>query len=206
MALPPPESRRLTFDVFTADPSLGRLLKGGIPVKLAPQPFKVLLLLIERRGGIVSREEIREHLWGNSTFVDFERGINFSINQIRTVLCDDVERPRYIETLPKIGYRFIAEVTEQNGHSDGAAVSSIPPADTIGRLAVFAATKRNKWRVAAGVVMAFVIPAIITAWQVGWRRERSATSNAPAIHSLAVLPLENLSGDPAQDYFCRWCN
>jgi Tol biopolymer transport system component/DNA-binding winged helix-turn-helix (wHTH) protein len=115
MTLPRPESRRLTFGVFTADPSLGRLLKDGIPVKLAPQPFKVLLLLIERRGGMVSREEIREHIWGNSTFVDFERGINFSINQIRAVLCDDVERPRYIETLPKIGYRFIAEV-EDDGH------------------------------------------------------------------------------------------
>lgn len=122
MPLPPPESRRLTFGVFTADPSLGRLLKDGIPVKLAPQPFKVLLLLIERRGGMVGREEIREHLWGNSTFVDFERGINFSINQIRAVLSDDVERPHYIETLPKIGYRFIAEVTEQNGDSDRIAV------------------------------------------------------------------------------------
>jgi Tol biopolymer transport system component/DNA-binding winged helix-turn-helix (wHTH) protein len=127
MALPLPESRRLTFGVFTADPSLGRLLKDGIPVKLAPQPFKVLLLLIERRGGMVGREEIREHLWGNSTFVDFERGINFSINQIRAVLCDDVERPRYIETLPKIGYRFVAEVREQNGHPDSAMVGKTSP-------------------------------------------------------------------------------
>jgi Tol biopolymer transport system component/DNA-binding winged helix-turn-helix (wHTH) protein len=127
MALPPPESRRLTFGVFTADPSLGRLLKDGTPVKLAPQPFKVLLLLIERRGVMVGREEIREHLWGNSTFVDFERGINFSINQIRAALSDDVERPRYIETLPKIGYRFIAEVTEQNGHPDSAVVGKTSP-------------------------------------------------------------------------------
>jgi DNA-binding winged helix-turn-helix (wHTH) protein len=107
----PSKVSNLRFDVFTVQPSIGRILKNGLPIKLAPQPFKVLLLLIERRREKVGREEIRDHLWSDTTFVDFERGINFCINRIRTALCDDVERPRYIETLPKIGYRFIAEVS-----------------------------------------------------------------------------------------------
>jgi len=112
MAPSPPALRRARFSVFEVDRSASQLLKGGRPVKLAPQPFKVLLLLLDRRGQVVSRGEIQRHLWGESTFVDFERGINFSINQIRAALCDDAEKPRYIETLPKLGYRFVAEVTD----------------------------------------------------------------------------------------------
>ena len=126
MALPLPTPRKLTFGVFELDPSVGRLLKAGIPVKLPPQPFKVLLLLIDRPGQVVRREEIQRHLWGDSTFVDFERGINFSINQIRAALCDDVEKPRYIETLPKLGYRFVADLTEQDGHPTGGITGATP--------------------------------------------------------------------------------
>jgi len=111
----PPALRRARFGVFEVDRSASRLLKGGKTVKLAPQPFKVLLLLLDRQGQVVSRGEIQRHLWDESTFVDFERGINFSINQIRAALSDDPERPRYIETLPKLGYRFVAAVTHEAG-------------------------------------------------------------------------------------------
>jgi Tol biopolymer transport system component/DNA-binding winged helix-turn-helix (wHTH) protein len=112
MAPSPPAPRRARFSVFEVDRSASQLLKGGRPIKLALQPFKVLMLLLDRRGQVVSRGEIQRHLWGESTFVDFERGINFAINQIRAALCDDAEKPRYIETLPKRGYRFVAEVTD----------------------------------------------------------------------------------------------
>ena len=91
MASPVPDSPRVRFGPFEMDPSAGRLLKSGIHLKLQPQPFRVLLLLTSRAGQVVTREEIQSHLWGDSTFVDFERGINFSINQIRGVLCDDAE-------------------------------------------------------------------------------------------------------------------
>src|SRR6516165_8109433 len=123
-----PPARKFRFGVFEAHPSAGKLLKNGVAIKLAPQPFKVLLLLIERRGNVVSREEIREYLWGAATFVDFEHGINFSINQIRGALGDDVDRPRYIQTLPKIGYQFLAEVAEQNGHPGerGGSTTLVP--------------------------------------------------------------------------------
>lgn len=107
MASPVPDSPRVRFGPFELDPSARRLLKSGIPLKLQPQPFHVLLLLTSCPGKVVSREEIRRHLWDDSTFVDFEHGINFSINQIRAALCDNAEKPRYIETLPRVGYRFI---------------------------------------------------------------------------------------------------
>src|SRR4051794_24526281 len=112
---PPGLPRTVKFGGFELDRSANKLFKGGTPIKLAPQPFKVLLLLLDRHGQVVSRGEIQRHLWGESTFVDFERGINFSINQIRGALCDDAEKPRYIETLPKLGYRFVAEVIDDAG-------------------------------------------------------------------------------------------
>jgi eukaryotic-like serine/threonine-protein kinase len=111
MASPHLVSPTLRFGAFELDVSAGKLFKSGIPIKLQPQPMRVLLLLTKSRGQIVKREEIQRCLWGNSTFVDFERGINFSINQIRAVLSDNPEKPRYIETHPRIGYRFIARVS-----------------------------------------------------------------------------------------------
>ena len=113
MASPPSESPKFRFGPFELDVAAGRLLKAGLPLKLQPQPMRVLLLLIRKNGQVVTRDEIQKSLWGETTFVDFEHGINFSVNQIRAALCDDAEKPRYIETLPRIGYRFIASVNEE---------------------------------------------------------------------------------------------
>src|SRR5712692_4936827 len=128
MGTPNHVSPKVRFGTFEADRFTGKLFKAGIPIKLQPQPFRVLLLLAERKGQVVTREEIQRHLWGDSTFVDFERGINFSINQIRAALCDTAEKPRYIETLPRIGYRFIAPVKD-----DGRTAVGLSPAllDTV---------------------------------------------------------------------------
>ena len=98
------------FGAFELDASSSELRKDGISLKLHPQPFRVLVLLTERPGELVTRAEIQRCLWGNHTFVDFDRGINFCIRQIRSVLADDAERPRYIETVPRRGYRFIGPV------------------------------------------------------------------------------------------------
>jgi DNA-binding winged helix-turn-helix (wHTH) protein/Tol biopolymer transport system component len=110
-----PTSPRLRFGVFELDPAAGQLQKNSTLIKLPPQPFRLLLLLTERAGTVVTREEIRTNLWTDSTFIDFEHGINFSINQIRAVLADNADKPRYIETLPRRGYRFIAAVEHLNG-------------------------------------------------------------------------------------------
>jgi eukaryotic-like serine/threonine-protein kinase len=103
----------LRFGPFELDRENGELRKCGVSLKIHPQPLRLLLLFAERPGQILPREEIRHCLWGEDTFVDFERGINFCVNQIRATLGDDAERPRYVETLPRRGYRFIAQVNNQ---------------------------------------------------------------------------------------------
>ena len=110
MPTPPPPAPRVRFGPFQLDAAAGELRKSGILIKLQPQPFRILQLLIERSGTVVTREEIQHSVWNGDTFVDFEHGINFSINQIRAALADDAEKPRYVETLPRRGYRFIAPV------------------------------------------------------------------------------------------------
>ena len=110
MGVADPDRVVFRFGTFELDPRSEELRKAGTPVKLQPQPLRVLLLLARRQGELVTREEIKQKLWGDETFGDFERGINFSINQIRAALGDDVQTPRYVETLPRRGYRFIAPV------------------------------------------------------------------------------------------------
>src|SRR5262245_15718917 len=100
----------LKFATFELDPSAGELRQRGDPIRLAPQPFKVLELLARRGGEVVSRTEIRDHVWTGDTYVDFEQGLNFCIRQIREVLGDTADAPRFIETLPRRGYRFLMPV------------------------------------------------------------------------------------------------
>jgi DNA-binding winged helix-turn-helix (wHTH) protein len=106
----PLRSCRFRFGVYELDARAGELWREGLPVHIPPQPFKVLWLLASRAGDVVTREEIRQELWGNDTFVDFDGGLNFCINQIRKALRDSAESPRFIHTLPRRGYRFIAAV------------------------------------------------------------------------------------------------
>ena len=100
----------LRFGTFELDEEAGQLRRDGTPVRLSPQPFRLLVLLVSRAGELVTREEIRQQLWGNDTYVDFDQGVNFSVKQVRTVLHDDAERPLYVETVPRRGYRFIAPI------------------------------------------------------------------------------------------------
>lgn len=100
----------IRFGVYELDPMGGELRKGGITVKLQPQPFKVLALLASRAAQIVSKEEIRHQLWGATTFVDIEKGVSFCLKQVRAALGDNAKNPRFVETLPRRGYRFIAPI------------------------------------------------------------------------------------------------
>ena len=103
----------IRFHVFEVDTVTGELRKHGLRIKLQEQPFQVLCLLLARPGELVTREELRKMLWPADTFVDFEHGLNKTINKLREALSDDKERPRYIETLPRRGYRFIAPVMQR---------------------------------------------------------------------------------------------
>jgi cholera toxin transcriptional activator len=105
-----PESRVFRFGAFEADPSSGELRKSGVRVRLQGQPFQVLMLLLERPGELVSRDDIRRKLWPADTFVDFDHSLNTTINKIREALNDSAASPRFVETLAKRGYRFLAHV------------------------------------------------------------------------------------------------
>lgn len=121
MGSPAQPSRLIRFGAFELDAANGELRKAGVTLKIHPQPLQVLQLLAEHSGEIVTREKIQRCLWHDNTFVDFERGINFCVNQIRDTLGDDAEKPQYIETLPRRGYRFIA-------HVNVGAVPTVPGA------------------------------------------------------------------------------
>jgi len=121
-----PTSPNPRFGPFELDVVAGELRKAGILIKLQPQPFRVLLLLVNRAGTVVTREDIKRDLWSDSTFVDFEHGINFVINQIRTALADNADSPRYIETLPRRGYRFIAQVEHELSGPEDSIMRVVP--------------------------------------------------------------------------------
>jgi TolB-like protein len=144
MSQPSPPQRLIRFGVFEADLVARELHKNGVKVRLQDQPFQVLALLLEHPGQVVTREELRQKLWSADTFVDFDNGLNTTINKIREALRDSSENPRFIETLPRRGYRFLGSTDEP--------------------------------------------------------REAVAKRGGP-IDSIAVLPLENLSRDPEQEYF-----
>src|ERR1041384_6574653 len=115
----------LRFGPFELDPVGEELRRSGTRIRLARQPLHILLLLIRRAGEVVSREEIHAAVWGDETYVDFEHGINSAIRQIRSALGDNAEQPRYVRTLPRRGYSFIAAV-EQVATADEAVVEPKP--------------------------------------------------------------------------------
>jgi len=176
------------FAEFEVDLRSGELRTNGTSAKLQPQPAKILALLVRRRGETVTRDEIVEEVWGAGTFVDYEGGLNFAIRQIRSALGDDAERPVYIETVPKRGYRFVAPVV-------GSAEVSVPIPE------ISPGSSRN-WRgrvlKIAGTLLLAAIALLATPRSRHWLMGRAG--NQPIL-SLAVLPFQNLSGDSSKDYF-----
>jgi TolB-like protein/DNA-binding winged helix-turn-helix (wHTH) protein/Tfp pilus assembly protein PilF len=185
--------RLLRFGQFELDLRTAEIYKEGKRIKLQEQPCQVLALLIERPGELVSREELRKRLWPNDTFVDFDHGVNIAINKLRDALGDSPVKPRFIETLPRRGYRFIATVeapkTSRNGEFPAEVASSPAARDGSGAI---------PWRRALLPALLALSLAAVFFFSVRYWRGRSAENS---IRSLAVLPLENLSRDPAQDYF-----
>ncbi len=175
--------RLVRFGAFEVDLRSGELHKQGLKIKLQEQPFQILAMLLERPGEVLTREEVCQKLWARDTFVDFDHSLGTAIKKLRQALGDDAETPRYIETLPRRGYRFIA------------------PVETAGADLRVGASLR-KWRLLASAGVLLAIPLLSIGLNVGRMRDRLLSLHAPPrIESLAVLPLENLSGDPAQDYF-----
>lgn len=187
--------------MFTAEISSGELYRNGRRLKLQAQPFQLLALLLERPGEVVTREEIRHKLWPVDTFVDFDHSLGTAINKLRAVLDDSADQPRFVETLPRRGYRFIANVTQPVAESPAAipapAESPLLPKASVNKVSVNPA---HRWTViTAGLAAALLLawPAYKFALPSFARHE----SQPVTIRSIAVLPLENISGDSAQDYF-----
>jgi TolB-like protein/DNA-binding winged helix-turn-helix (wHTH) protein/Flp pilus assembly protein TadD len=178
-----PSSELFQFGLFQLDLKAGELRKAGVRVKLQDQPFRVLALLVERAGQLVTREDLRQRVWPSNVYVDFDQGLNNSIKKVREALGDSADSPTVIETVARHGYRFIAPVTASPASPAGPRFTSESH------------TLRRGILVGAGA-------ALLAAFGF-WAWHESATPLAPfsARVTLAVLPFDNLSGDPEQEFF-----
>lgn len=156
--------------------------------RLSGQPFQVLHALLERPQEVVTREELRQRLWPDNTLVDYELALKKAVNRVREVLGDSAENPRFIETIPRHGYRFIGSIEAPSQPQAPAATAASPK------------SRKALWRLAGGLALVVILAALI-AFNAGKLRTRIFATSNPQIRSIAVLPLENLSKDPGQDYF-----
>ena len=197
-------SGRLCFGIFEVDLRAGELRKRGRRVRLQQQPFQVLAMLLEHHGQVVGREDLQKKLWQADTFVDFDHGLNKAINKIREALGDSAESPRFVETVARRGYRFLADVRTADAvpvRSPEPTPQPHPAADAHdrqnpgGRLATLTRLLPPRaWKIST-----FVLLALLASFAAS--KLRSGNHPSPVIRSLAVLPLESLSNDASQDYF-----
>jgi TolB-like protein/DNA-binding winged helix-turn-helix (wHTH) protein/Tfp pilus assembly protein PilF len=209
--------RNVRFGVFEADMEAGELRKHGLRLKLSEQPFQILAMLVARPGEVVSREVLRERLWPSDTFVDFDHGLNNAVMRLREVLGDSSDHPRFIETLPRRGYRFIAPVELKSSGAEHPAPEAVASEKAAGipgvsgkngsgnSEALLNATQGHHNRrfslprIAVLAVAVLAGSALISGITVHYVNASKGKANRSS--SLVVLPLENLSGDKEQDYF-----
>jgi TolB-like protein/DNA-binding winged helix-turn-helix (wHTH) protein len=193
-----PAKDLVRFGPFELDPSTWQLRKNGTRVRLPQQPLQLLAMLLERPGLVVTREELQGRLWSSEVFVDFEQGLNKNIRKLREALADSADSPRYIETIPRIGYRFIGSVADSpqplTAEPEAKALEPplLPPTELVERKSIW------RRKVLGALILGCLAAVVSLAVWLVHRRSQTAP-----IRSLAVLPLENLSGDPNQDYFAE---
>jgi len=199
------------FGVFRVDLEKRELHRKGLPLRIQEKPFQMLALLLQRPGEVVTREELRQSLWPAGTFVEFDASLNAAVKKVRAALDDSAENPRFIETIPKRGWRFIAPVEVVAVNGDGAS-----PTDAAGLDSTIENTRPRVRRplVRVPVMAMLVVGAVAVAALLilktslfskggsgGTPSATDAKSAAMAIRSIAVLPLENLSGNKTEEYF-----
>ena len=189
------------FGTYEVSLRSGEVRKAGVKIRVQQQPMKLLKILLERPGEVVTREELRGRVWADESFGDFDQAVNIAIAKLRSALGDSADNPRYIETLPKRGYRFIADVSVVDADArtkrPESAGGDIPGGISSKGAGLTVAPKRRLWptrRVIVALALLLSLP-ILAVWL--FRSGRPPTG----IRSLAVLPLDNLSGDASQDYF-----
>ena len=186
----------------------GELRKAGVRIRVQQQPLRLLEILLERPGEVVTREELRSRIWPDESFGDFDQAVNVAVAKLRSALGDSADNPRFVETIPRRGYRFIAEVRVVNLPDNKTELSSQPPSVAADKVAPEisgeVAPPRNLPARRAWTALGLAILLLFSVL-VGWMflRKTAPPANATpstAVRSLAVLPLENLSND-SQDYF-----
>jgi TolB-like protein/DNA-binding winged helix-turn-helix (wHTH) protein/Tfp pilus assembly protein PilF len=198
----------ILFGPFAAHLDSGELRREGRKIHLQAQPFNLLVLLLERPGEVVSREEIRQNLWPADTFVDFDHSLGTAINKIRAALNDQAESPRFVETLPKRGYRFVGKIlpppvspSVPSAAQRAPGIEALPtapaPVPTIADILESARPPRSRLILALPILFGVLVAIGGYAW-----RGKSLRAFAPSpIQSIAVLPLENLSNNPDEEFF-----
>jgi TolB-like protein/DNA-binding winged helix-turn-helix (wHTH) protein/Flp pilus assembly protein TadD len=213
---PATSSPRLRFGAYSLDLRAGELRKGASRIRLQEKPLRVLALLTEHPGELVTREELKSRLWPEDTFVDFETGLNTAVSKLRDALSDSADKPRYIETIPRRGYRFIVPVERPAGTGEVQARST--PARRVGIETVEIALDVDSSAGAAGrmpgngaekrkttlrgreaFAFGFTLIVVASAVYFGLRHSRSRPALPPARAMLVVLPFDNLTGDPNQE-------
>jgi TolB-like protein/DNA-binding winged helix-turn-helix (wHTH) protein/Flp pilus assembly protein TadD len=198
MATQPRVSARLRFDGFELDLRAGELRRHGVKLRLRGQPLHVLEILLERPGDVVTREEIQSRIWSADTFVDFDHSLHNAIARIREVLDDSAEKPRYIETLPRRGYRYIGPLEDEDIETR-ILVPTVEAAAHATDGDLLKVRKKSPVPVRRTLVLVALLTLGLAAWMT-WRYVRGKAAVSP-IGSIAVLPLSNLSGDLSEEYF-----
>ena len=204
--LPPAKVYR--FGPFELRARTRELYKSSVKLKLRPQPFRVLEVLLDRRGDVVTRDELHELLWKAETFVDFEQGLNTAVKELRASLSDSADAPRYVETVPRVGYRIIVpvETLPVEEPSEPFIDAKAPATEALSAAAPADGSLRHgrgslPWSPIAGVagILLLIIVAASASWW--WSHKRPAAEPPRGTMMLAVLPFENLTGDAGQEYF-----
>ena len=187
--------------MFEVDLTAGEVRKAGMRQKLAGQPFQVLQALLERPREVITREDLRQRLWPDNAFVDYELALKKAVNRLREVLGDSADSPHFIETIPRRGYRFIGSIAPPSAlpessqqHAAAADVSGAPIPTGLNQ-------GRYLRRLIAGSTLLAIAGILIWSNAAKLRTRIFARSRSTQIHSIAVLPLQNLSTDPSQEYF-----
>jgi TolB-like protein/DNA-binding winged helix-turn-helix (wHTH) protein/Tfp pilus assembly protein PilF len=222
-AMGPTAQRRIArFGVYEADLDNRQLTKSGFRIRLQDKPFQLLMLLLERQGVVVTREELKEKLWPGDTFVEFDVGLNTAVKKLRAALSDSADNPRFVETVPRLGYRFVAPVSvarpetasmvdpevaipaaEESLESvvSADAASDATPQPELPSSNVAPASNRRLGPL-AWVALAVVLLSAGFAIRVRFKSAVSAAQSG-SIQAIAVLPLENMSADPSQEYLAE---
>jgi TolB-like protein/DNA-binding winged helix-turn-helix (wHTH) protein/Tfp pilus assembly protein PilF len=190
----PTKPNIVSFGAYEFNAYSGELRKEGMRVRLEGQTLAILRMLLDRPGELVTREELQKKLWPGDTFVDFEHSLNAAVKRLRAVLSDSADQPRFIETLTQRGYRFVAPINRVGTVREDEEHLAVTGESQAGPRVAFHG--RRVWLVAASAVC--VIGIAYWGWRLG--RNRPAAPAFPPVRSLVVLPLQNLSGDPSQEY------